>query len=168
MNDTTNTPPVFPPAMSSNKRSKRFLLIVGIIGGLAIGGASWLLGTTINHFDAQNGTNRIDGLTPLLLFSLLAIALAGGLMWSLKFWRTIDEAARRAHLDAFYWGGSISWIVIAPFSVLPLKINGFHLPFIEAMDMTASQTFALGIWAAIIVTLIGYGVAWLIWWSTKR
>lgn len=168
MKIATDTPQDVAPIRPKNKHLRQSLLLVAIVGIMTLGFSSWLMGTTINYFDAQNGTKRIDGLTPLLLMVFLVLAFGAGLIWNLKFWNTIDEAARRAHLDAFYWGGPISWMLLTPLVVLPNKINGFTLPVIEDLDFNASQVFGLGIGITILTTLIGYGIGWLFWWAKKR
>jgi hypothetical protein len=168
MSNDQPTSAALTPRRSKALHSKKLLLLIALAGAIAFGTGSWLLGTFITHVDGQNGTKRIDGVTPIFLIMLMVLGFAASLAWSLKLWRTIDEAARKAHLDAFYWGGPIAWMVIAPLIVLPQKINGFALPLIENLDMNASQIFGLGMGATILATLIGYTVAWLIWWGSKR
>lgn len=148
MKEKQTIPPAFPDARSKNLRSRVALFLVAIAG--------------------NNGTKQSDGLMPAFFIGFLYTYCAVGMIWCLRFWRTIDEAARRAHLDALYWGGSITWIVISPLIALPFAIDNFQLPYIQGMDMSSSQIFALGIGMSYILMLIGYGIAWLIWWAKKR
>jgi hypothetical protein len=160
-NQTSSTIPV----AKSKARAKRNLLVIGALGLAAYAVAV----KTLNGFvSQQNGSQELGGLSLVLTMLVLATGLGGAFIWSLGLWRMIDEAAKRAHLDAFYWGGIVSWFIIAPIIVLPFNLEGFTLPLVETLDMTASQLFSLGVRTTLLVTLTGYGVAWLIWWFTKR
>lgn len=166
MNEDQPTPPQRAP--TKLPQAKKALLIIALLGFVSLFLIARNLDVISGFMDSSDEGQRRSGLYPALLFSFLVIVLAGGLLWCVKFWRVIDEAAQRAHLDAFYWGGSIAWMVIVPFVILPLKINGFTLPFVADLEMNQSQIFSLGVFTTIVVTTLGYGVAWTIWWLRRR
>jgi hypothetical protein len=51
---------------------------------------------------------------------------------------------------------------------MPFKFPNYKIDFIEAMNHSATQSFGLGVGAAVSVIMLGYGVVWLGWWATKR
>ena len=166
MNEDQPTPPQRAP--TKLPQAKKALLIIAWLGFVSLFLITRNVDVISGFMAPSSEGQRRSGLYPALLFSFLVIALVGGLLWYVKFWRVIDEAAQRAHLDAFYWGGSIAWMVIVPFVILPLKINGFTLPFVADLEMNQSQIFSLGVFTTIVVTTLGYGVAWTIWWLRRR
>lgn len=167
MNDQ-QPPPAFPEARKKQHYAKMSLFLIILASILTYGFVGVWISDLVATLDNQNGTESKDGLRPAFLIAFLFIGFSIGFFLCVKFWRTIDEAARRAHLDAFYWGGPIAWMVIAPVVILPSKIKNYELSFIERLDMSSSEIFGLGIVTAVIATIIGYGVAWVIWWVTKR
>jgi hypothetical protein len=157
-----------PPSARRTKAStKKRLVLFGLIGFAALMVLVRAVLSFTHEFDVQNKASSEGILYPLVIIAALAIPLSVGLFWSVKIWRLMDEAAQRAHLDAFYWGGSIAWMVIVPFIVLPLRIKGFEFAFITKLDMNTSEVFGLGIFATMIATILGYGIAWLIWWAKR-
>jgi hypothetical protein len=76
--------------------------------------------------------------------------------------------ARRAHLDAFLWGGTIAWVMFMPLIAPPLIVPGFQYQIIENWADSSTHAFSLGAATVIAITLLGYTICWGIWWLRKR
>jgi hypothetical protein len=132
---------------------------------LLLGG---LTGGIMGYLDARAGRDQAATSSLWALFIVTIAAAILAMIWGLKYWRAIDEMAKRAHLDAFYWGGSIAWCFLIPFGIIPLKFKSFKLEPIENLANSDTQAFAWGICFAVGMTLIGYTIFWLFWWAKKR
>jgi type III secretory pathway component EscS len=168
MNKDKDAQVAFPEARAKKLSEKKALWLILLFGAMVLLIGSGIAGGLIGFADAKTGTSQAAGLFPWLTIFIIVVVFPVTFWWSLKYWRSIDEMAKRAHLDAFYWGGTIAWIAIMPLILLPHKAKGFVLPPIEALNMNASQIFSLGMTAAILATGVGYFVAWLFWWAKRR
>lgn len=146
--------------MSDPKPRPAFGGTIGYLGALGltlVAGVFGALGSS--YFGAW------PGMTGLLLTLLVnAAALGAALLVGVWWWRGIDEAAREAHKWAWWWGGCSGMIVGAVFLLTALSRP------IEAelggLDM--NQLFAGGMVVILLCQVIGYGIAWAVWWAQRR
>jgi len=130
----------------------------GVVFGLTLllGAA---LGVTLALLDGAGDVDllKLAGLS----VAVMAVALAVGVWW----WRQIDEAAREAHKWAWWWGGSgglglAAAVVIAvgyAHEALPAKLQSAD----PATLLSAGGHFV------ILCELVGYTVAWCVWWLRR-
>ncbi|WP_313002893.1 hypothetical protein [Brevundimonas sp.] len=102
------------------------------------------------------------------VFAVISMVIA---MWiSLKWMRSIDEAAQEAHKWAWFWGGSSGMAVGGVFVILASlpQAAAINIPawYSERSDPAAYA--ATGAFAMLTLMLIGYGVAWAWWWLGRR
>lgn len=162
------------PATVERKKTLRTLLIV-FLGGIAFAFiAGGIAGYLDGSSEAANGTAPIaDAVasSPLIFWLLVGGGFIGGLagMWgAAKWYFSIDEAAQRAHLEAWYWGASWALILPTPFILASLFVDAATWDYLENLNLTATQMAGVG--AAMLYGLLiaGYGVAWLVWWWRRR
>lgn len=127
------------------------LLVVGLVTGV---GAGLLSG--------QSRPAAIAG-TAGLISILMATALGGGIWW----WSRLDEAAREAHKWAWWWGGSAG-MAIGAVLLLTLVTHGESAIVSAWAGDTPADTFGAGIAAILLFQLVGYTIAWIIWWLRRR
>lgn len=133
---------------------KAFLLIMllsGFAGGLAgVGGVL---------------ASDLTGLTGLLVNLLInGMAMAVAMVLCVWWWRRIDEAAREAHKWAWWWGGC-SGMAVGGAALLTLILRDDD-PLLAGM--AGSQVLALGMALTLGFLLVGYSIAWLVWWAQRR
>lgn len=96
---------------------------------------------------------------------LAAMALLySSIVFTLAYWRHLDEAAREAHKWAWYWGGSLGIIpgfFIATWGDSVARAGG--LGFTEPGEL-----IEFGVVTILLSMLVGYLLAWGVWWSRKR
>ncbi len=92
------------------------------------------------------------------------VAMGAALILCIWWWRRIDEAAREAHKWAWWWGGCTGALVGATILLTALSRDsgmGFGgLPLPEVLVAGMSLMFACQV--------IGYTVAWAVWWVKRR
>ncbi|HWW11306.1 MAG TPA: hypothetical protein VN018_02235 [Brevundimonas sp.] len=93
-----------------------------------------------------------------------AVAMAGALILCIWWWRRIDEAAREAHKWAWWWGGCTGMLVGAAVLLTVLNWTG-DLGF---SDLPINEVLASGMILMFVCQLIGYTVAWTVWWAKRR
>ncbi|WP_269716544.1 hypothetical protein [Caulobacter sp. NIBR2454] len=135
----------------SRKRLTGLALIS--VFGLA-GGIGFLKGAQM--------TGAEDSPIPLaVLLVLLVIALTAALRLSWKWWASVDEGVRSAHMNGWYHGGSIATML-----ALVIALALFAGPQTLTFPLSgAGELFGLGVLFCVAVQLVGYGVGWAIWWA---
>ena len=103
-------------------------------------------------------------LGPVGLVGLGALLFAAAHVGFLWYWRGLDEAARAAHKDAFFWGGLAAIYLIA-LAMLVLRFEPELLPIAPA---TPGAAFALGMATSIFVFVTVALAAWGVWWLRRR
>lgn len=101
----------------------------------------------------------------------LVILAAGLLMgvisipFSLTWWSKLDEGQREAHKWAWMWGGTLGLSVPIPLAVICL----FSAPG-EFFDpsLSGEQVFAAAYGTIFGFAMLGYGIAWGVWWLKHR
>lgn len=139
--------------------SPRALSFIFAAGALAFVGAVELWSSTI-----PEGADPSLGLT-IFIVAGLAIAFPATIAFMLKYWRRLDEAAREAHKWAWFWGGSLG---IAPGF---LAATWPHQNMRLAAELGFAQPEELikfGAHAVLASMMLGYAIAWGVWWFRKR
>jgi hypothetical protein len=162
------------PATVQRRKNLRNLLLL-FLGGVVF---AFVAGGIAGYFDgsseAANGTTPVADLlmgTNLGYWLLVGFGFIACLvsMWGAANWYfSIDEAAQRAHLEAWYWGASWALILPTPFILASLFVDAATWDYLENLNLTATQMAGVG--AAMLYGLLiaGYGVAWLVWWWRRR
>jgi hypothetical protein len=167
MNAANEPNPAAPKPLPTRKEEKRRVLQLAV-GFVAFVVVVQVIAFGLSHLPGA-APARTAPLPPLWLLTLLgAFGVVLGLWWSLKYWKAIDETARRAHLDAWYWGGSAGIGVAAILATIAIRFPSMQLAWLEDVAPSATYGAALGAWALMAVMLTGYGVAWAIWWLRNR
>jgi hypothetical protein len=131
------------------------LLLTCLVLGGAAGAASVLL---------RPDGGIMNAIVPALILALVFVAV---FFISLKWWRTLDEAAQEAHKWAWWWGGS--WGMAAGFIV----IGGFYLLDRDAvvgslLGDSSTAIFYHGALAIVLAQTLGYALCWSLWWLSRR
>jgi hypothetical protein len=117
-------------------------------------------------------TSDVDGQMNDRLLLLVAAAFNVGMVIGgiacIPYWRRLDEAAREAHKAAWLWGsmgvlylalgGAAFIFALQPALALPEKFGG----------ASPATWLAVGLTVACYAQMIGYLIAWAIWWMRKR
>jgi hypothetical protein len=100
------------------------------------------------------------------------------IVWALVFaclsWRRLDETGRTAHSSAWFWGGSTALFLAMVAVMLTILIPGFERPLVAFVDgwskkhPAGQMGFIFGVLAAAMAQVIGYFIAWMIWWGKRR
>jgi hypothetical protein len=112
---------------------------------------------------------RLSRGTFVLLHSGLMLAAMAGALWACVYWwRRTDEAAREAHKWAWFWGATVGLAALGV--VLPQLIyTGAGVRLAGALAMTEDNHLVMfGLLLAVGVQLVGYTVAWTVWWLKRR
>jgi hypothetical protein len=98
----------------------------------------------------------------------MAMGLLIGSPYSLLWWKKADEAVKEAHKWAWSWGGGIGLIV----AMIIVCVNYyFNLGLAENISDpfgTGALPFEAGFFFALYPAVIGYGLAWAVWWLRHR
>ena len=92
------------------------------------------------------------------------LAMAAAIVLCVWWWRRIDEAAREAHKWAWWWGGCTGMVVGGAFLLTAFSREG-DVGF-GAVPLNA--VLAAGMVLMLGCQLIGYTVAWMVWWAKRR
>lgn len=136
------------------------LVIIGMICGA--GFAMLEDATDAGAISANSGLLAIGALAIILMVA----AVGFGARWM----KSIDEAAQEAHKWSWYWGGSVGMavgMVLILLGTLPqtatLNIASWYG---ERTDPAAYM--ATGAVAIVGLMMIGYLLAWALWWFQRR
>ncbi|MDP3406033.1 MAG: hypothetical protein Q8S03_15195 [Brevundimonas sp.] len=97
-----------------------------------------------------------------IVAGVVGLAMAFGLWACTVWWRGLDEAAHEAHKWAWWWGstfgGSLGCVAL------------FTLAYAGEAALTAEpkDLFIMGAGLIGLSQVVGYGVAWVIWWLRRR
>lgn len=123
--------------------------LAGGVGGLASG--------LVAAFAPEGGW-----IGPALTAVAVSLAMAAGLWASLRWWKGLDEAAQEAHKWAWWWGATVG-LCVAGVILLTLLYGPDDLG-------QASLEDGMQLGAGIVVgcQVVGYAVAWAVWWLKRR
>lgn len=161
------------PQSEKERRKRRLqlqyiaVLVIGFAFSVATG---FIVGSTdgegANAVPAWMLTLREVAISPWLWLAVMLALMGWAVVWTLAYWRQLDELARAAHERAWFWGGSagkavgLSAVLIA--SATP-PLRDLTFPGVTPMELVA-----LGAFGVTMLMLIGYGVAWaIIWWRAR-
>lgn len=91
-------------------------------------------------------------------------------IWIGGAWMTsIDEAAQEAHKWSWYWGGSVGMAVGGVLIILATTpmAHGWTVPVIIEPASPAAYA-ASGAMGMLLLMIVGYGLAWGLWWLRRR
>jgi len=135
-----------PPRPPSVPRMLLYCVMAGLVAGVAVGVARSLFGAS-----------------PWITAGGLAVAMAAGTFLFVPAWNRVDEAVRTAHQWAWFWGGSAGMMVAVV--LMPFVLSG-------QVDLSSGgdpgQTAVNAVFAFVLLQLVGYGVAWALWWLRRR
>jgi hypothetical protein len=125
----------------------------------------FLLGAVVGVVGAVTDKGQGDASA---LFLWLVIATMPVALWlTLLWWRRLDEAAREAHKWAWYWGATGGVLIVIPLLFLPEAMGvvelAHRLDFVEPFELVS-----FGMFAVLILQVLGYGIAWAAWWLKRR
>ena len=111
-------------------------------------------------------TMRATGFRPPLPLRL-AIGLAAAIpaLWfGCNYWRSLDEAAREAQKSGWFWGGSLGLAL----GFISLGLWPRTLARLVPPDASDERLMLLG--GAVVMTaqLVGFFLAWALWWWRRR
>ena len=129
-------------------------------------GASLLIGAVVGIAVAilEEGGNAFSRLG---ILAVLVIGLAAVLWVCFRWWARLDEAAREAHKWAWFWGGSAGagvGFIATSFATRFGQIDGSPV----LASWTPAEAFYNGAMALMACQLVGYGLAWAVWWLQRR
>jgi hypothetical protein len=125
-----------------------------LIGIALIFAAELVLLMGLHAYDIRLGLPL--SLLTVMLFLVPAVWLGG------LYWHRIDEAAREAQKTAWYWGGSLGMGI----GVIAVALFG-RLGFAPA-DAGPTLLLTYGAVGVVFAQLIGFGIAWALWWARRR
>lgn len=140
-----------PPGLRSFAGVMGVSLLIGAVTGVAVA-------------ILEDGGNAVSRLGVL---AVLVIGLAAILWVSFRWWGRLDEAAREAHKWAWFWGGSAGagvGFIAAAFATRFGQIDGSPV----LASWTPAEAFYNGAMALMACQLVGYGLAWAVWWLQRR
>lgn len=123
-------------------------LAIGMVGGLGVG-----------FSELAQGVWRF-----WIALAAAGLAMAVGLLLCVGWWRQIDEAAREAHKWAWWCGGNIG-LASGCVLMLALMYQGDVIGWGQA---SAADALSAGMAVMLLFPLVGYGVAWAVWWLQRR
>lgn len=146
------------------------ILIWWAIGTVVLLGAVFGIGVYQGYRDAHLGAAVGPEVPAWLLLVLLSGTMAGGIWIGAIWMRSIDEAAREAHKWAWYWGGSCGMAlgaVVALMSMLPQSADLIPPTLWEGRTDPAAYA-ATGAVLMVLLMIVGYTIAWIVWWLRRR
>ena len=123
--------------------------------------ASMLIGLAVGVFVV---VARQQDFPPWTTPAVTATVFAAGMVLTIYWWRQIDEAARTAHLEAFFWGGLSGMMTAVTMAATVLS----YRDEIGLDGRSAATWFANGVFAAFLAASAGYAIAWAAWWLRRR
>lgn len=168
MNNETKLPPAFPHARAKRLSAKKTIWLITFFIILIAASGGGLLSAIMGHLDAKTGRPVNFGYFQWWPWVVAVFGGTLGIWFGRVIWNNLDEMARRAHLDAFYWGGSGGIAIALPFALMPIKFPAAQFGFVEQLTHSSTHAFSLGIAATLLVIFAGYGLVWLTWWAIKR
>lgn len=106
-------------------------------------------------------------LSPALRWGVFVVSLVIAVWLTLAYWRQIDEAAREAQKSAWFWGSG-SGAILGFAAVTALAMRDPALGGWVAPDAPAAVLVQAGAIAVLASQLVGFFIAWAIWWWRMR
>lgn len=105
--------------------------------------------------------------------AITGVIVAIGLVFAFRQWRSLDEPSRAAQIWAWFKGGQIGMLVAMLVAVAIVEIPGLAKPMHDIVDGSHGRLdpealgFVFGAIATGLLQVVGFGIAWLIWWARK-
>ena len=93
--------------------------------------------------------------------------------FAFRQWRLLDEPSRAAQVWAWAKGGQVGLVIAMVVAVAVVEAPGLAQPMHQLVDRSHGRLdpealgFALGVISAGMLQVVGFGLAWLIWWGRK-
>lgn len=154
--------------MSARKTTKPFKPAIYITGLFIIGALCGVGFAMLEDMTEAGGLSFGPG--------LMAIVVLAGILMIATFWlgarwmKSIDEAAQEAHKWSWYWGGSVglaAGMVLTFVGSLPMGAN-LHIESVFDGRTDPAAYMATGAVAIVALMMIGYLLAWALWWFQRR
>ncbi|RZJ27974.1 MAG: hypothetical protein EON85_10030 [Brevundimonas sp.] len=134
--------------------AKAFGVIMGL--SLVAGAVAGLGGILVSEIPG------VAGFGAALLINGLAMTAA--MVMCIWWWRRIDEAAREAHKWAWWWGGCSGMAVGGTLLLTVLLREGET----DLSGLAVNEVFAGGMALMLGFLIVGYTIAWAVWWARRR
>jgi hypothetical protein len=133
--------------------------------------SAFALGGVVGFLGPEHLTRFADSAPALWLGAatvMVAFSLVAGTIWM----RSIDELAQRAHYVAWFWGGSLGMAALM-LLVLAAPVLAQFVDFAALTRWLSPITgeaagFTAGVFASLMIMVLGYGLWWLVFWLRKR
>ena len=144
------------------------VLIKSALGLVVILALVFLAGIVAGYLGAQGVV--AEGSVKLWIAAVFAVLMMAGAMWGGAAWMgSIDEAAREAHKSAWYWGGTGGMAVAGVGVIMASLPQASSLTLVGINGRTDPAAYmAAGAMGLLMLMMLGYGVAWGIWWLARR
>jgi hypothetical protein len=150
--------------------AKRKLIIQSVIACALLFAIVFIAGGVVGYLEASGRLSNADGIPLWVIGGFAIAAMAVGLWISLKWMKSIDEAAQEAHKWAWFWGGSSGMAVggvLVIMASLP-QSQALRIPAWYADRTDPAAYAATGAFGMMILMIIGYAIAWGWWWWARR
>ena len=87
---------------------------------------------------------------------------------TLRYWRTIDELARRAHTDSWFWGGSIGMGFGLAIAIAAGTLKDLTPLHAWITRLTPADALVVGGVSVAGAALLGYCIWWAGFWLAQR
>jgi len=104
---------------------------------------------------------------PLLYAGAVLVAGVGGLWFSYRWWRAVDEGVREAHKTSWFWGGSAGLLIVCAVALGLYGVTQGEAAGLFGLTRGEAGMILTGIVFTVVTLLIGYGVCWAGWWFTR-
>ncbi len=104
------------------------------------------------------------------IFVLAGILMVAAFWFGARWMKSIDEAAQEAHKWSWYWGGSVglaAGMVLIFVGSLPMGASLQVVSWFDGRTDPAAY-MATGAVAIVGLMMIGYLLAWALWWFQRR
>jgi hypothetical protein len=134
--------------------------------GVLLVGAVFAFGVIIGFWGSSvpEGAEQPWPLTLFVATGVLVL-LPAAVLYVVKHWGGLDEAAQEAHKWAWYWGGSIG--IIPGFVVVSSRTLGLRWAEVLGFDQPR-ELIVFGALTVMGSALAGYLIAWGVWWLRRR
>lgn len=99
-----------------------------------------------------------------IALAVVALVVVASTVFSVAYWRVLDEAAREAHKFAWWWGGGTGGLVCL------VAVLFVQSPVLEGVfgSQKPAIWLGLGMFAMVLAQILGYVVTWGGWWLARR
>ncbi|MFT4913039.1 MAG: hypothetical protein ACI9YM_001627 [Brevundimonas sp.] len=145
------------------------LIVRSLIGLLAVMVLAFVVGIAVGYLSASGAIDQ-DQATVCVIGIIAAALMAGGMVVSVAWMRSIDEAAREAHKAAWFWGGCGGMLACGPLFVLASlpQAAAWTFPSWFGGRTDPAAYAATGAFAVLLVMILGYTIVWAWWWWRRR